>query len=184
MLPAIKIPSLLHGKGWQCAGACPGELGCSHTERHPVKRSNSKIRRESRRRAGLGVRRTGGVRGGSGGTRGGERRSGSESRHRLPGAPSPPSFPAAVPGAPAHALLSPAQGQIEVDSETVFKLAALVLQVSVSPRLGLARHIPLPGFFFFPHSLRTSPRRVVGGLRGWGVEGKLEHIGVIFLIGE
>lgn len=54
--------------------------------------------------------------------------------------------PSLCPG-PAHALLSPQQGHIEVDSETVFKLAALVLQVSVSPRLGLAHGIPFPGSF-------------------------------------
>lgn len=81
-----------------------------------------------------------------------------------PAAPSPP---------PRSRSALSQQGQIEVDSETVFKLAALVLQVSGTPRLSLPRRFSLPCifFFFFPVPYGQAPAGLL-------MVSGLEHIGV------
>lgn len=89
----------------------------------------------------------------------------------------------------------PAQGQIEVESETVFKLAALILQVSGSSScdsVGFQLRVTqtsfslaarcLSGFwlvfFFSSPSIKTKPRSVVYSLRSWG--GGLKKLGAGF----
>lgn len=151
------------------AGSCGAASRGARTARSDIPQTRPQrdlYRKQEEGRARVG--RNGAV---CGVTRGGELRSGSQSRHRLSRCP----FPASRSRSALSATGADRGGQR--DRLQVGRPGAPG-ECFFSPCWVWLSAFPLP--VFFPRSIRTSPRRVVCALRGWGAEGKLQHIGVTF----